>query len=246
MAVKVRYNNSWINTKLTEEQLETYFDFWKNGASDADLMTVTGLSRAKYIEYQPFFLSYTRDRSAHDSSVSLAGNRGPLLLALTHEREEQFLANIASGMSYSESALDMGVPVPTVLDYWMKNQQFQERVVNATKIATSKVVKALYKKAVGAKSVATKVITHTAPNGSTLSTQEIVTSTDVCPDINAIRFWLTNKAPEEWKNTEQVSVTGKGKILEYLEGLTEIDDAKTQEIEAEQKAYLDKHHAPNR
>ena len=77
--------------------------------------------------------------------------------------------------------------------------------------------KALLKKAVGYD--ATDVFTDTTiKNGEVVSTTIRKQQKHIPPDVQALKFWLINKAPEHWKE-KQTGITEENDTLKKLDEL---------------------------
>jgi hypothetical protein len=107
-----------------------------------------------------------------------------------------------SGATDFEIAQHFGVPQLT-LDYWKRRvPEFAAALRAARDIADEKVAASLYHKARGYtfQSEEIKVV-----DGAII---RVPTTTHVAPDTTAMIFWLKNRQREQWRDQQDVSVSG--------------------------------------
>ena len=92
------------------------------------------------------------------------------------------------------------------IDRWIENRpEFREAVFAGREGADMEVVSSLWQRAVGTKIRSEKAFLDR-------STGEIVKTTiedEIPPDVNAIRFWLTNRQPEAWRERKEHELAGQ-------------------------------------
>lgn len=106
-----------------------------------------------------------------------------------------------------------------------------QNVITAAEVDTVENVKAsLYMKAVGFKYQAEKVLS----NGKIVKYNKFVE-----PDINAIKFLLLNKAPEEFKDKQEVEVKQTKFIVDIIDddgNVIDVTPVKVTEVEEEEES----------
>jgi len=75
---------------------------------------------------------------------------------------------------------------------------FKNILRKATTALTDAVVKTLHKKATG---YTEKIVDKDPETGTILGTQQVHSR----PDMSAIKFWLTNKEPDEWQDKKAIT-----------------------------------------
>ena len=103
-------------------------------------------------------------------------------------------------------------------NYWKKsNAKFGEMYASWKDVADSKVVKALYKRATGY----THIEEEKNDDGIVINKKK----TYYPPSDAAIKLWLTNRLPEEWKDKKEVASENKTQV----EGKIVVDERDVKE-----------------
>lgn len=140
------------------------------------------------------------------------------------------------GLSDMQIASNMGVSRKTLYEWKGKYPEFAEALDVGKASAVEQVENALFKKCLGynAEVVRTFKLREIKydKQGKRISEKEkLVQGVDqvhIPADTQAQKFYLTNKAPEDWKNNVSFDGTVSGGIEEYLKKL----DGKEQENES--------------
>ena len=107
---------------------------------------------------------------------------------------------VSTGASWRQIADYFGVAVSTIQRWVQVHPEF-EAAIRATKDeADLAVEKALFQRATGYTADATKILAY---EGVPF---EVPYQEHVPPDVNAIKLWLTNRKPKDWK--ERITHTG--------------------------------------
>ncbi|KKU53564.1 MAG: hypothetical protein UX75_C0036G0039 [Candidatus Moranbacteria bacterium GW2011_GWE2_47_10] len=123
------------------------------------------------------------------------------------------------GLSDADIAKNLGISVNTFYVYQNKYEEFSKAIQRGKKPANLIVENALYKRCLGFVSEEVKERVFDDDQGKP-RTEITTTRKEIIPDINAIRFWLTNREPELWKNFREEIASGDNadeKIKEQLE-----------------------------
>lgn len=120
----------------------------------------------------------------------------------THPVQAWLLAVL--GKTNIEIAAGLSISTRTLHDWGKKHPEFLSSVKAGKDIANARVVKALYLRAIGYKVPEKKVIQN-----SDGSIRKEVTEKDIQPDIQAIKLWLTNRDPKNWKDKVDHEVGGR-------------------------------------
>lgn len=108
------------------------------------------------------------------------------------------------GVTDDELAFMMGLD-PKVIKGWRKiYPDFDGALEEGRTVADLQVIEALHKKATGYDLVHT-----TETEGEDGEVQTVTRTKQIQPETNAIKFWLQNRAPEQWNVASHVQVTGK-------------------------------------
>lgn len=248
-----------MKQKVPTEILEKYYDFWLSGVTSSQIQKKLKLSTRKFNQYTPHFLTYCRHQVKFDTRLQMTKGDPPDLIRLTPEREMQFLQLISTGVSYDKAALIMGVPLVTVLDYWFKDKVFKAKVGCAIEVVNARAVQAFYKRVVGYKydggyrsiTQGTKVVTTGSGDNKVVTrvpyeSETVIEKMNVIePDVNAGKFWLFNRMPDEFTiDGQRTSKNNRGRILQWIEEQTELSDKKMIEFDSEQERYDERYHRP--
>lgn len=122
------------------------------------------------------------------------------------------------GLSDSDIAKNLGISLQSYYDYQKKYPDFLEAIQRGKRPANIIVENALYKRCVGFEYDEVTQEIGKDEKGKQVIRKKTVKK-HVVPDVNAIRFWLTNREPELWKNFREES--GADNIEEIKETLSE-------------------------
>lgn len=122
------------------------------------------------------------------------------------------------GLSDSDIAKNLGISLQSYYDYQKKFPEFLEAIRRGKRPANIIVENALYKRCVGFEYDEVTQEIGKDEKGKQVVKKKIVKK-HIVPDVNAIRFWLTNREPELWKNFREE--TGADNIEEIKATLAE-------------------------
>lgn len=122
------------------------------------------------------------------------------------------------GLSDSDIAKNLGISLQSYYDYQKKYPDFLEAIRRGKRPANIIVENALYKRCVGFEYDEVTQEIGKDEKGKQVIRKKTVKK-HIVPDVNAIRFWLTNREPELWKNFREES--GADNIEEIKETLSE-------------------------
>jgi hypothetical protein len=108
------------------------------------------------------------------------------------------------GCINKEIAAGLRISTATLASWVKKFPEFLSAIKEGKEVADGKVAKALYKRAIGYK-IPEKKVTQNADG----SIRKEVTEKEICPDVTAIKFWLTNRDPDNWKDKVDHEIGGK-------------------------------------
>lgn len=145
----------------------------------------------------------------------------------------------ASGMTADEVASTFGVSQGTIYDWVSKYPAFRENWQLGLDIATGRVVESLYKRATGYEAPREKLAFD--KDGNVLRAQY---REHVPADVGAIKYWLGNRAPDQWRERQSLEHSGpdggpielQARQAAISDLLAELRQAKRQELPAPDKA----------
>lgn len=222
-----------------KELLHEYYLLWKQGYSDSDIRDILGVSANVHKENQPHYFNYCKIKMKEELAA------GTFSIVLSESREEEFLDYVRAGVPYDKAARMMNIPIPTLLEVWFKDEDFKAKVDFALEQATTKVVKALYKRAIGY-TARTKCVTTTVTKGrvdkegamlADLTVESTTEREEHMPGaIDAQKFWLINKSSESWSmDGGTMKANNKGQILQALEDMTTMTPEDIAELNPEEQ-----------
>jgi len=122
-----------------------------------------------------------------------------------------------AGRGYTdlELARKIGIGTSSYYEYQFKYPEFKEAVKNGKRIANNRVEQKLYKRAMGYKytEVTREPVTvfdeegNEVGRGNKLHVTKKVTKY-LAPDVTAIRLFLINRKPEDWKDKRDFNFSG--------------------------------------
>jgi DNA-binding CsgD family transcriptional regulator len=247
-----------MKPRVPNEILQKYYELWLSGCSVQDIRESLNITVSKFNQYTPDFLNYCRHQVKFDIRARLTNGELPNLVTLTTEREEQFIQLLSTGLSYDKVALLMNIPLVTVLDYWFKNPEFKAKVRIATELTNARVTQALFKRAIGyqydggykTRTKGVKVVEYKNKDTGEKLYKEIPYHSEtiiekinvVEPDVNAAKFWLFNRNPEQFSiDGQRTDINNKGKILAWIEENTKMTNNELEDYDWEQDEYDEKY-----
>ena len=117
-------------------------------------------------------------------------------------RLEEIGAWAADGWTERDIAVTLGVSYSGFRGYKKKQPELLGVLAENKKIADNAVKGALYQRAIGM--TYTKEVKEKDKDGNTIVRKETVV---VPADVQAAKFWLANRDPDNWKNRETKDVT---------------------------------------
>jgi len=219
-----------IMTCNDEQALKKYYELWKQGKTNEEIMKALDISKGVLDGLAPELLTYCRKAIKEETRISLTKGNLPDGMKLTPARRKEFIENMEAGCSVQESALLMNVPLVTVMDVWfVEDPDFKHLADTAQMRANTEAVKALIKRAQGYDlPIATKTVTEGMLDK--MGREMTVTSTTktkkhVEPSVKALEVYLYNRLPEKFSKDGAGSITGaKGKLLMALEAALEPEE----------------------
>lgn len=215
-----------------EEILKKYYQLWKDGHLLAEIQKQLGLTDKKFKALDPDFLAYCRHHSKFDKEETPLSEptKEPMKTI-----KEQFIAYASTGLGYDQISKLLNIPLIEIMDKWFKkDSDFKLAVDNAIIKADAQVHIALHERAIGGFEAPTKTTTTTTEiiknEGGEKEevTQKVESNTSrfVAGDVNAQKFWLINRKPDEF-SLDGVGNRGhsKGKILEAIDEVVNTKNA---------------------
>lgn len=132
------------------------------------------------------------------------------------------------GANKSEIAVHLGISYQTLRNWELTKPDFFEAINGDEVVLTKNVARSVYERATGYEYAAEKVFQY---RGEIIRAPVI----EHCPpDIAAAKFWLTNKAPDEWQERSSQSVEHKLSFSEAFEQyLSQVHSAPAVALEVE-------------
>lgn len=224
-----------LSPKIKQEDLDSYYYMWQAGHSASEIRETLGLSQNVFEANMPYFLYHCRQKTKETCR-----NGALCHIELSTERRKEFLELVASGVDYPKAAKIMNIPLPTIMDIWfVEDPIFKDQVDTILDLMNAKVMRALYKKAVGYRTVV-KSVSRQKGIGEKGNPIEMTTVTKtekiVDGDFNAQKLWLINRLPDQWSVDGVVNREGnKGAIMKLLGSVLDKDiDDRDEEFNKEQ------------
>lgn len=123
-----------------------------------------------------------------------------------------------NGLTDEQIALNMGIGVRTLYEYKHKYPQISQALKKGKEVVDIQVENALLKRALGYQYKEVKTEEYETENGPVKKTT--TTIKEVAPDTTAQIFWLKNRCPKNWRDKQNVEVSGDIKTCNPYEALT--------------------------
>ena len=118
--------------------------------------------------------------------------------------------SLKAGATEEDTAKAIGISYASWKLYKKAYPEFSGLIVSSKQEADLPVISALYESATGTKKVIErKIVTKDGV------TEEIIIEKEIPANVDAMKFWLTNRRPEEFKNKQDVKA--EAEIFEKLE-----------------------------
>jgi hypothetical protein len=144
---------------------------------------------------------------------------------LTPEGLEKVKGWATAGLTDEQIAKNIGTTRKTLFEWRRKWPELQDAISEGKRYSDEEVENSLYKKCLGytvklQKTFKVRRVDYDKATGKKLcEREELVTGEDeeyVQPDTQAMKFWLSNRLPEKWRNNVSFDGTVGGGIEEYL------------------------------
>lgn len=116
-----------------------------------------------------------------------------------------------SGLTEEQIAHNLGIGYTTLKEYKNKYSSLMAALKRGKEVVDFEVEGALYKRAIGYKSLEVKTVTN--PDGSVTTTETIK---EVPADVTAQIFWLKNRKPDKWRDKVQQDVNLATKVIKVI------------------------------
>ena len=120
-----------------------------------------------------------------------------------------------NGLTDEDIAHNMGISCSTLYDWKSKHPEISEALNINKAVADIIVENALFKKAVGCTVKETIKSTIKNPDGTVTETTTEKTR-ELPPDTTAGIFWLKNRKPKDWRDKQEVELSGNVGLTEAL------------------------------
>lgn len=121
------------------------------------------------------------------------------------------------GCTMEEIAVELGVAPSTVKKWVAENPDLKEALTRGRILADVQVEDSLFRRATGYKFTKRKTVKEGEKIIKTETTEE-----EVLPDTTACIFWLKNRAPDLWRDKQDVAISDGG----WVKALEEAVDGK--------------------
>lgn len=120
------------------------------------------------------------------------------------------------GCTDEQLAKKMGINVATLYKWKTKYSNIDEALKKGKEVVDTMVENALLKRAMGYKYTETKKKVEAG-----IVTEVVTTIKEVPPDTTAQIFWLKNRKPDQWREKQQVDISGSLDKLDEVLGKVE-------------------------
>lgn len=129
-----------------------------------------------------------------------------------------------AGLTDDEVAEHLGVAVRTVHRWKKTHPEFQKALIETKATLDSRVELSLYRRAIGYSYIEVEVTLEPGLDGKPEEVRRIERTKEALPDLNAIRLWLINRDAANWRDKQDVNVTGDLTITLHAVDMGVIDE----------------------
>lgn len=176
--------------------LGQYFEKWRTGLTTAAIAKALGVKVSYLNQHVAYLHEYCRTRISKVTRSDLVDGSTTNQLALTPEWRTQFLASLENGLTIEETAGVLGVPLPTVTQFWFRdNLDFKTECDYARQRADLEVMAAVRRSAIGYTLPHTEQIEEEvdAETGTTTRRRTLQTNKHFPGNASAQKLWLVNR-----------------------------------------------------
>ena len=123
----------------------------------------------------------------------------------THVKPKLGLVEVwaRDGLSDEGIAKKLGISRDTLIGYKKEFSDFSDTLKRGKDVVDAEVENALLKRALGYEY---EEVTEEYENGSLTKTKKTIKQ--VVPDVGAQAFWLKNRKPDDWRDRQELGITG--------------------------------------
>lgn len=151
------------------------------------------------------------------------------------------------GLSDAQIAKNLRISVPTFYEYQKKHPEFSKALARGKAPVDIEVVNALLKKALGYDYEEEHTTVQVDKDGKVTRKERKVVKRHYPPDAVAIKFWLVNRKPKQWREKHEHSIsteTGPIPIQFDMSNLTRDDIREIRKIVADHRSSNNTGRAP--
>lgn len=224
LSTRARGRVSW---KPTKEQMETAYQMWKAGKTDQEISDEFCISFITYYRNRVLFKRYYRRKEYVLNKQAIGRPAGSQLDNHPLLKAQVLRAFAIAGYSMNQVSKLIGCSVSTLSTWLMRHPSMKDIFTYASDYADMQVTSALKRRACGFKVKKKQFATYQGAITDNVDYEE-----EVPPDTNAATIWLVNR--RGWKRDNESSrMDNKGKILETLDKITEIDEEECKKYDSE-------------
>lgn len=215
--------------KPTYEQRIKAYNLWVDHASDLAIARELNISRTAYLQNKNQLEAFFNRRFSRLNKKKVGRPDGSMLDNHPLCNANTLRGFAIAGYSMSQVAKLIGCSQPTLSLWLSRRPSLKEIFVNAADRADMQVINALLRRAKGMKQ---KKIKFASYKGA-LTDKEVYYE-DLAPDPTAATVWLVNR--KKWsRDSEGSRDDNRGKILEALDMMTEIEEEELKQFDGDMK-----------
>lgn len=147
-------------------------------------------------------------------------------MKINKELKEKIILYFELGLPVSDVSILAGLSISELHELSVSDKGIKKAKESGAKTSNIKVIEALLKSAIGYDIVENDVVEMKGRNDTVISTTKTSKTKHITPNINAIKYWLDNRASSEWKETIQesekkmnikISIDGKNIMIDNNE-----------------------------
>ena len=144
-------------------------------------------------------------------------------MKINKDLKDKIVLYFELGLPVSDVSILTGLSISELHELSSNNKDVKKAQQAGAKISNIKVIEALLKSAIGYDVTENDIIEMKGRNDTVISTTKTSKTKHIQPNVNAIKYWLDNRASSEWQDSMQdiekkmnikISVDGKNIMID--------------------------------
>ena len=180
----------------SDQFLKAYYDLWRQGLSTAKLVSKLRVKATYLRKHVAVLHEHCRKHLAKETRSALTEDQPLKQLPLTDDWREQLLDHVENGLTLEETAGVLGVPLPTITQFWYREDEtLKIEVEYARQRADVEVMAAVRRRAIGytLDHVEETEEESDGKDGTITKTRKLTTRKHIPAHPTSQKLWMVNR-----------------------------------------------------